>query len=324
MNLSPQSRGLDITAVGIFVTLLTFLGAASALAAGNSEAKLMLHALSITTKNPCTRVANLPATCTGYQVGNLPLYPPTLFVYALVVNGSRTEGMAGASFGINYDGALLSGVDIYGWYLCADSDLPTPGWPATGTGNTISFTPARCQTGGNTAVGGVATLGYFYCGAYTSDMMRVTTHPETNGASVTSCAGAIDYVLDSDASCTHLGALGFGTRTGINPCGRENIHGGCSFSCSITGPTEVASGQAGIAFTARQGRGQITWSIAGDATFEGPTADHTTVYVRAGAPGQFTVQAHFGSECARTVTVTDAVTAVPTSWGRIKSLTMGR
>ena len=84
-------------------------------------------------------------------------------------------------------------------------------------------------------------------------------------------------------------------------------------------PTRIVPG---IEFIAAPGKGQVTWSLVGDATFEGPTADQLTVRVTAGAPGQFTVRASFSASpaCERTTTVTDPVSAVPSSWSRIKSL----
>ncbi|TPW12361.1 MAG: hypothetical protein FD129_1480, partial [bacterium] len=236
------------------------------------------------------------------------------------------EGISASSFGIDYDAALQSGVDIYNWSLCGDAELPSPGWPAPGTGNTISFTtPVHCQTGGNPTVGGVAVLGYFYCAAYTPGTLRITRNPVTRAASVTNCAGAIDFIPVSFGICQRFGSVGFGM-TGDNPCGRENLHGTCQFNCAVTGPIEVLSGQTGIEYSAVPGAGQLTWSIVGNGTFEGPTADQLTVHVTAGAPGQYTVKALFTgtlfplSYCERTATVNDPVPVLPVTWTRLKAL----
>lgn len=312
----------------LLVSVWLLLASGQAGAAGNDNAKLILHALATTTKNPCTRATNIPATCSGYENGvhDKALYPVVWFAYALIVNGSRVEGMSASSFGIDYDAALQSGVDIYNWSQCADAELPSPGWPAPGTGNTISFTtPAHCQTGGNASVEGVAALGYFYCASYTPGTLRITPHPVTRAASVTNCAGAIDFVPDSNQLCTRLGSVGFGM-TGNNPCGREILHVSCQYQCAVTGPTEALSGQTGIEYSAVPGRGELTWSIVGNGTFEGPTADQLTVHVTAGAPGQYTVRATFWGTpfptaiCEKTVTVNDPVPAVPVTWTRLKAL----
>ncbi|HEX7879377.1 MAG TPA: hypothetical protein VF720_08205 [Candidatus Eisenbacteria bacterium] len=64
------------------VAALTIWTSSPVHAAGNINAKIMLNALSLTTKNPCTRALNLPLACTGYEAGtsNLALYPTTLSV----------------------------------------------------------------------------------------------------------------------------------------------------------------------------------------------------------------------------------------------------
>ncbi|HEX7880486.1 MAG TPA: hypothetical protein VF720_13815 [Candidatus Eisenbacteria bacterium] len=300
-------------------------------AAGNRNAKIMLQALSPVMKNGCVRPATVPATCSGYVVNNLGLYPTRHFVYALVTNGTQVEGVSGAAFGIDYDPALQSGVDVFSWTLCATLEFPSAGWPAAGGGNLITFDAVtRCQTSGNANVGVVAVLGYFYCAAYTPDVMRVTRRPVYDDASVTNCGLEVDETPSGNEGpwCNFLGQLGFGPgRTGHNPCGLEIIDVACGspVSCAITGPDDVTSGQTGIPFQYTGGVGDPRWTITGNGTFDGPTYNQHTVYVTAGSPGQFTVtlhtQAGHGSaDCERTITVEDAVPAVPTSWGRIKAL----
>jgi hypothetical protein len=221
-------------------TLVSFVGAMAlhavggsgvAFAAGNANAKLMLQALAPTTKNMCYRAALRPSDCTGYNTGyQLPLYPTLYFAYALVVDGSLTEGVSGASFGIDYDGALQSGVDIWTWQLCADAESPDAGWPGAGTGNVLTFNAAtNCQTTGNANIGAVAVLGYFYCGSYTPDLFRVTPHPDSGVGTVLNCAGAVDTVhQEENDSCTHFGTLGFGPgRNGNNPCEDGTRHTYC-------------------------------------------------------------------------------------------------
>ncbi|HEX7880643.1 MAG TPA: hypothetical protein VF720_14605 [Candidatus Eisenbacteria bacterium] len=195
-------------------------------AAGNRDAKIMLHALSTTSKNPCVRAANLPANCVGFNAGinNLPLYPTTHYTYLLVVDGSQVEGIAGVQCGIDYNSAFGQGVDVYGWTLCASLEFSSTNWPQDGGGNLITWdATTRCQTSGNAALGAVGVAGYFYMAAYTPDIMRVTRRPVDNLAKVANCGAAEDiiqvcYRPETDES-TFLGAVGFG-RTGVNPCGR--------------------------------------------------------------------------------------------------------
>ncbi|HEX7879378.1 MAG TPA: hypothetical protein VF720_08210 [Candidatus Eisenbacteria bacterium] len=289
----------------------------------------MLHALPLTTKNFCTRTANLPSGgCAVYSLGvnNVLLYPPGQFVYALVVNGSQTEGIGGAQFGIDYNGLPQTGLEVWGWTNCGTSELPMAGWPAPGTGNLVSFSvPANCQTGGSTSLGAVATLGYSYCGAYTPDVMRITPHPIRGKAVVANCAAVEDELFDStDPRCTALGAVGF-ARPGINPCG--NLFQGCFLNCSIEGPGVVTSGQTGIEYDSSVTFGSRSWTIIGNGTFDQPPDGHIGVLVTAGAPGQFTLKLNVSDEhtnlsCERTVTVVDAVPTIPASWGRIKALSL--
>ena len=194
-------------------------------AAGNSNAKIMLHALTTTTKAPCARAANLPTDCSLYTAGvdNQPLYPAVRYVYLLVVNGSQVEGVAGVQCGISYDGGP-NGVEVYGWTLCATLEFVSTGWPANGGGNLITWnaTGPQCTAPpGNATVGAVGQAGYFYCGAYTPDVMRLTPRPVDGLAKVANCGSVEDiiYTSPNDAQ-TFLGAVGFGG-PGVNPCGRD-------------------------------------------------------------------------------------------------------
>jgi hypothetical protein len=212
-------------------TLVSFVGALAicvsggwteVLAAGNSDAKLMLQALAPTTKNTCNRAALRPSDCSGYNtVYQLQLYPTLYFAYALVVDGSLTEGVSGASFGVQYDGAPATGVHIWSWTLCGDSESPDAGWPAPATGNVIQFnTATNCQAAGNSNIGAVAVLGYFYSAAYTPDRLVLTSHPGTGQGTVRNCADALDVVgYSPNDACTNFGAIGYGPGSnGINPC----------------------------------------------------------------------------------------------------------
>jgi hypothetical protein len=219
-----------VLATAVLAGIATVALSTGAHAAGNANAKIMLHALSLTTKNQCTRPANLPADCTGYNVSNQPLYPPSLYTYLLVVNGSQAEGVAGVQCGIAFNGTPGAGVDVFGWTLCATLEFASTGWPQAGGGNLITWdSVTRCQTTQtNALVGVVAVAGYFYMGAYSNDVMRVTPRPVDGFAKVANCGSVEDIPyggapgeVATDGE-TFLGAVGFGPgSTGINPCGRE-------------------------------------------------------------------------------------------------------
>jgi hypothetical protein len=172
---------------------------------------------------------NVPADCNGYTVNGAPLYPPSLYTYLLVVNGSVAEGVAGVQCGIAFNPTVGAGVDVFGWTLCATLEFASTGWPQSGGGNLITWdSVTRCQTSGNAQLGVVAVAGYFYMGAYSNDVMRVTPRPVDGFAKVANCGSVEDIPYGgapTDAatpSTTFLGAVGFGPGSvGINPCGRE-------------------------------------------------------------------------------------------------------
>jgi hypothetical protein len=205
-------------------------------AAGNANAKIMLMRLAPTTKTQCTRTQLRPADCTGYDgVSNLALYPTLHFAYVLVVDGSLAEGIAGVQFGIDYQtsnaGSASDGVglDIYGWTLCATLEFQAPAggavnsWPNANSGNLVTWDAIlACQQTGNANIGAVGVVGYFYCGAYGDDVLRIERRQVDDAAKVANCASAEDVTFDSpNPAETFLGALGFGNGVGINPCGRE-------------------------------------------------------------------------------------------------------
>jgi hypothetical protein len=153
------------------------------------------------------------------------LFPAKYHAHVLVTNGQTNgglrSGIAGVRFGVEYLGASGTGVDILGWNLCADSETPTAGWPASDTGNIIAWDPlTACQrfepAGFGTGV--MAAAGYFYLSAYSPDALRIRTHPEELTAKVIDCQGfestiePHDFDLDS-----HLGVAGFGME-GFDSC----------------------------------------------------------------------------------------------------------
>jgi hypothetical protein len=58
-----------VLATAVLAGIATVALSTGAHAAGNANAKIMLHALAKTTKNQCLRAANIPATCAAYDPG---------------------------------------------------------------------------------------------------------------------------------------------------------------------------------------------------------------------------------------------------------------
>jgi len=217
------------------VVACLFIQAPKVRAAGNTEAKIMLKSNGITVKNPCSPNFSLRTDCSQYDVAihSQKLYPELYYAYLLVVNGSRTEGVAGIQVGVDYEGAAgyeAGGrpINVFGFTLCAtlSFDSPSPAWPAPGSGTIITWdtTKAQCLAPpGNNGVGGYALAGYFYMTAYSPGRFKLGPRPIDGLAKVANCSAAEDTVyVSGDESLTFLGALGFGPNTpGINPCGRS-------------------------------------------------------------------------------------------------------
>jgi hypothetical protein len=301
---------------------------ATAFAGPNASAKFLVHLAAPTNKNFCAR--GVPAGCD--QVVTQGSLTPGLYYYAhvLLADGMATAGFSGAAFGIDYDGATESGVDVYSWHLCADTESPSPGWPATGTGNTVAWNAGNCQNsepeGPGTGV--LVTAGYFYMGSYTPDALRLTP-PPSGTATVTSCGGIVDVIAPVD-SCGYFpfGYAEFGTGPGWNPCDFYRSYV-TYCPCQISGPPIVTPGSASNTYFWADPPVNIVehlgWYVTGNATIVGPAENTLSVQVTAGAPGTFTLHlnatgTHYTQSCTKEVTVDSGVPAAVTTWGRIKSL----
>lgn len=196
-----------------------------------SNAKILVHLAPTTTGDACG-ARGAPNCGEISTVGRLA--PTSYFAYLLVVDGNSAAGMAGLDCGIEYDATSQSGVDILNWSLCAPSEWPSSGpfgpWPASGSGNRIRWDAAtQCQrtvpTGNNASDGVVATAGYFYCAAYSSDRLAVVPRPGSGQAMVMDCGGSASVIGGIGHPAGNLPQLGFagfsadGSVAGYNPCG---------------------------------------------------------------------------------------------------------
>lgn len=94
-------------------------------------------------KNQCAAgaLANCNLALTSGQVAT-PGTGPFYFVYILADPGGLPS-LGGIQLGISYDGDVPGptvnghGVDIFYFALCANLELNTPGWPASGTGSLL-------------------------------------------------------------------------------------------------------------------------------------------------------------------------------------------
>jgi hypothetical protein len=175
--------------------------------------KILLHVKATTTKNPCVwgqvlTDCSSSDVVTSAAVGAAAYYN----AYVLVHPGDETNGLgefaglAGTQFGIEYG----SGIEIFGWTLCAalEFPMPSPTWPASGGGNLITWDPNNNCQRVETSV-----AGFFYMGAYQPTDMQLTVRPVDSLAKVADCSASEFELVEGD-----LGMASFGGGPGLNPC----------------------------------------------------------------------------------------------------------
>lgn len=212
--------------VAVLFGCMTLGFASLAFAGNNIQAGIALHVGAWTQKNWC---ADAPALTNGSLNFDNVAPGGEYNVYLLVCNGSDRDlenpsplrtGVAGLQCGIEYNATQGLGVDVFGWHVCADLEFPQPGWPAAGTGNTITWVPStNCQdVNSEPYVPGtvIAIAGVFEVSVYGPDFMAVTPRPVDGLAKVADCNAAEDDITYNTPS--QLGIAGFGL-PGYNPCG---------------------------------------------------------------------------------------------------------
>ncbi len=83
----------------------------------------------------------MPDDCDGLGNDGFPNYAYAIGVY-VSREGGWPNGIGGLQFGIEYD---VEGADVVVWTLCTGgAEIPGPGWPASGTGNAVTY-PGGCH-----------------------------------------------------------------------------------------------------------------------------------------------------------------------------------
>lgn len=240
--------------------LLTLGGARAA--AGNQEPALALHLLPVTINGVCTRSAAHPAC--GEIITSGRLTPTRYFAYVLVTGAFESFGVAGVEFGIDYSPLTGQGVDVFEWRPCGTLQFPSSGWPASGTGNIVTWDPnAVCQRDepGGAGSGIVATAGYFYVAAYSPDLLKLTPRPVSGVAQIADCA-AVEIPIERNGVPRDPSRLGYaafsadGLSPGYNPCATA----GTPLQCGISGPNSLPAGSTGALYVASSSRPNVTWS----------------------------------------------------------------
>jgi hypothetical protein len=203
-----RSIDLALVAIALAIAAAAALPPSRAFAFGNTQAKLVIHLTAPSGKAQCADLETSPPFDLVTMGG---LYPPnTYFAYILVMNSSLLDGVGGAEFGIEYDGDPGSGVEIYDWTFCGALQYQTRGWPASGTGNLVSFDWLH-----NRRQAGRAVVGYFYLGATSPDRLSLTAAPGKPDVLISDSRVLIDHLPAKPGIA--VGAADFGGGSGVDP-----------------------------------------------------------------------------------------------------------
>jgi hypothetical protein len=187
--------------LGLLVACTTLGLASVALAGDNANAGIALHITK-----PSSKLVN----CAAFSIEGKATNPfdtmgqpcangaGSFDVWVVVCNGSDSVGIAGAEFGIEYDGAEGSGVDVQIWRGCADLEYPSDDWPASGSGNLVTW--AECQATNldpKVPKSAYAVCGVFHVDVLGQDEMQVTPRPVSGRMKVADCAAVEDDITDA-------------------------------------------------------------------------------------------------------------------------------
>jgi len=137
------------------------------------------------------------------------------FVYLLgtpVPSSLYVPGLIGCQMGITYTQAQENpALVLESWHLCADLEFLGDEWPASGTGNTITWT--SCQRFH------LGVAGYFVATAYAPAVISIVGYPATGLVKVANCEGAEEEVVNvTRAGWVSMGGGAIGNDTdGCNP-----------------------------------------------------------------------------------------------------------
>jgi hypothetical protein len=220
--------------LGLLVVGCTIGLASVAFAGENAIAGISLHTTTTAAvANPCTKapptfpkggdsIDDRYLKCTQ-GLGKVN----TLDLWVGVCNGSDSLGVKGVEFGIDYDGALGSGVDVDQWIKCSDGlEFPQDGWPAAGTGTIVTWTTCQIEssidTGDELNHQVIAVAGVFRVTVYGRSYMSVTPRPVTGLAKVADCLAAEDVVSGKMPSQLGIAGMCKGAK-GYNFCGSSSL-----------------------------------------------------------------------------------------------------
>jgi len=187
--------------------------------------KLALHAVPAAPGSPCQRESEVP--CTGFvSAGALET---GYNVYLMVANVEREDGLAGLSFGIDYQGGPGISPEDISWTLCTDGlqfeEYGARRWPEPGTSNQLTW--LNCHPDavpGYEDQGGQVVAGFFYVFAYGADVLQITPNYRHDAPElfIQDCSG--QRVPFGESALGQAMFTTSGSESGYNPCTGEGIY----------------------------------------------------------------------------------------------------
>lgn len=209
IRFSPTSNGFQSCwlELGCDSLLVTGTGIPPTTPGSQYNAKIGFHIQPRAAKNPCDDLPVDPCSQFVTEGEVLVSYD----VYVAVAHLDTDVGFRGTDFGLQYDAPL----GVFDWTTCSDLEFPSGGWPASGSGNVLTW--QHCQQNiapGFPGEGGREFVGVLYVYAYGSGHIQIGPRPvPIRSPNVASCSG-----LESHVPLDHWGFAGFGFSHGYNPC----------------------------------------------------------------------------------------------------------
>jgi sugar lactone lactonase YvrE len=176
-------------------------------------AAILLHVVPVATHTTCEGPSSLDSVITFQNLG--PDGSEHSIVYVIATPNATSGLICGVQAGIAYDVTRdgHAGIEVQSWHLCADVEFPGDNWPASGTGNTVTWADQTYATDVN-------VVGYFEVIAHGASTMSVIPWPVTGVAKIANCS-SMEYTLEippDRLGWVSWGGAGFGLDTnGCNP-----------------------------------------------------------------------------------------------------------
>jgi hypothetical protein len=234
--------------LGLLIGCLTVVFAGAAFAGQNTEAAIAVHIgkkLTVAKGSICDQAPDffaggVPKGPELFRVRDAncppmgdPLNPTVFDVWLVLCGGNDSVGVAGVEYGLEYDYASGSGIDVQNWVSCTDLEFKNPGFPfVPNTGNVQTWDRFNhCQrTSQVTTLGSkqvvvpnsvFAVIGWLRVVVRGSDELSTGPRPITGKMKIADCESKEDDItarIESRGSATFCS-----NRLGYNPCATSNL-----------------------------------------------------------------------------------------------------